>query len=348
MCPDDKYRLIIDGAKFADRNNFEAIWTPERHFHRFGGLYPNPSVLTASLSTITERLGLRAGSVVLPIHNPVRVAEEWAVVDNLSKGRVAIAIASGFHPNDFVFSPDGFSDRRETKWERIEVVKKLWRGEKITLPDGMGKDVQIELFPRPVQKELPLWITCGNAVETFEKAGAMGANVLTALIGIPLDQMSDRIAVYRKSLSENGFDAQAGRVTLMLHTYIDDDTGTAIEKVREPFSNYLRSHTQLLTSLAKSKNANFDAGSIAEEDFEDLLSLEFDRYFHTASLMGTIESCNEMVQRIKQAGIDEIGCLIDFGVDIESAMASLSRLNELRQQVIRDARSIREPEWASR
>src|SRR5262249_28630343 len=94
MFPEYKYQLIVEGAKFADRNGFTAIWTPERHFHSFGGLYPNPSVLAAALAMVTERLALRAGSVVLPLHNPIRVAEEWSVVDNLSRGRVGLSFAS--------------------------------------------------------------------------------------------------------------------------------------------------------------------------------------------------------------------------------------------------------------
>src|SRR5690348_14609600 len=91
----DKYRLLIEGAKFADAHGFTAVWTPERHFHEFGGLYPNPSVTSAAIATVTERVQIRAGSVVLPLHDPLLVAEEWAVVDNLSHGRVSISFASG-------------------------------------------------------------------------------------------------------------------------------------------------------------------------------------------------------------------------------------------------------------
>ncbi|HEU5415712.1 MAG TPA: LLM class flavin-dependent oxidoreductase, partial [Candidatus Angelobacter sp.] len=68
----DKYKLMIEGAKYADRQGFSAVWTPERHFHEFGGLFPNPSVTSAALATITRRIGIRAGSVVLPLHNPIR------------------------------------------------------------------------------------------------------------------------------------------------------------------------------------------------------------------------------------------------------------------------------------
>src|SRR4029079_5783032 len=91
----DRYRLLLDGAKFADTHGFLAIWTPERHFHEFGGLYPNPALTSAAVATITKIVHLRAASVVLPLHNPIRIAEEWSVVDNLSAGRIGLSFASG-------------------------------------------------------------------------------------------------------------------------------------------------------------------------------------------------------------------------------------------------------------
>ncbi len=109
----DKYQLILEGARFADQHDFTAVWLPERHFHALGGFSPNPSLLAAALARDTERIALRGGSVVLPLHHPVRVAEEWSMVDNLSKGRVGMSIASGWHPNDFVFAPERFERRRE-------------------------------------------------------------------------------------------------------------------------------------------------------------------------------------------------------------------------------------------
>ena len=70
-----------------------------------------------------------AGSVVLPLHNPIRVAEEWSVVDNLSNGRVGLSFASGWHARDFVLQPENFKNRRELMANGIETVKALWRGE---------------------------------------------------------------------------------------------------------------------------------------------------------------------------------------------------------------------------
>ena len=66
----------------------------------------------AAVAAITKRVQIRSGSVVLPLHNPIRVAEEWAVVDNLSGGRVGLSFASGWHAGDFALMPGNFKDRK--------------------------------------------------------------------------------------------------------------------------------------------------------------------------------------------------------------------------------------------
>jgi len=97
--------------------------------------------------------------VVLPLHHPIRVAEEWSVVDNLSNGRAAISFASGWHANDFTIAPANYASRRQLMYRDIEIFRKLWRGETVMMPGGNGENVSVKIFPQPVQKEIPAWIT---------------------------------------------------------------------------------------------------------------------------------------------------------------------------------------------
>src|SRR5262245_36846515 len=127
----DKYRLVLQSSRFADEHGFHAVWLPERHFAPFGCVYPSPAVLHAALARETRRLCLRAGSVVLPLHHPFRVAEEWSVVDNLSGGRVEVSFAAGWNADDFVLAPDRFERRFDEMVEGVRVVQRLWAGEKV-------------------------------------------------------------------------------------------------------------------------------------------------------------------------------------------------------------------------
>jgi len=124
----DPYRLLVEGTRFADTHGLSAVWTPERHFHPFGGLFPNPAITSTALAMVTKHVQLRAGSLVLPLQHPVRVAEDWSLVDNLSNGRAAISFASGWHANDFALAPANYASRRQLLYRDIEVFRRLWRG----------------------------------------------------------------------------------------------------------------------------------------------------------------------------------------------------------------------------
>ena len=340
----DKYALLLEGAKFADQHGFAAVWTPERHFGAFGGLYPNPAVTSAALASITQSIGLRAGSCVSPLHHPIRIAEEWAVVDNISGGRVGISFASGWQPNDFVLQPEHYADRHDTMFRGIDTVRRLWRGEAVRFPGPDQKEVEVRTLPRPVQAELPVWVTVAGNPESFRRAGAGGFRVLTHLLGQNVEQLAEKLAIYRTAWRESGHPGD-GHVTLMLHTFVGDDDDQVREVVREPMIGYLASALDLTEKAAWSFPAfkerasatgqtlsqMFAAESLTPEEKSAILNHAFERYFETSGLFGTVETCLAMVERLKRVGIDELACLIDFGVASSAALQHLEHLNRLRE-----------------
>lgn len=337
---EDKYRLLMEGARFADRNGFDAVWTPERHFHEFGGLYPNPALTTAALAMVTERIALRAGSVVNPLHHQARIAEEWAVADNLSGGRVGIAFASGWQPRDFVLAPEAFG-RKELMLEGIDAIQRLWAGEEVEFPGPKGQHFPVRTLPRPVQPRLPMWLTAAGSPDTFRTAGQMGAGVLTHLLGQSVEELTEKLAVYRAAWREAGHEGE-GHVTLMLHTFVGDDNDEVKNTVRRPMMNYLGSSLGLVKGFASSWTAfkkradgstsvDVDLDSLSAEEMDGLLEYSFERYFETSGLFGDLERTLGIVDDLKGLGIDEIACLIDFGVDEDTTLEHLAHLNRLRE-----------------
>ncbi|MFP2925789.1 amino acid adenylation domain-containing protein [Pyxidicoccus sp. 3LG] len=320
----DRYRLLLEGARFADTHGFEAVWTPERHFHSFGGLYPNPSLMGAALAVATRRVAIRAGSVVLPLHDPLRVAEEWSVVDNLSAGRAGVAFASGWHFNDFVFAPGQYEGRKELMLRHIETVRTLWEGGAVSRRNGIGQELEVRIQPPPVQRQLPVWLTAGGNPDTFRLAGELGAHVLTHLLGQNLRELEERIAIYREARARRGLAPEEGRVTVMLHTFVGEDAAAVSERVREPFKNYLRSFTGLLHPVADQLGHQVDPELMLEQAYR--------RYVETSALFGTPDSCEALAQRLHALGADELACLIDFGIDDDEVLSSLRSLDTLRQR----------------
>jgi natural product biosynthesis luciferase-like monooxygenase protein len=349
---EDKYLLLKSATQFADEMGFRSVWTPERHFHAFGGLFPNPSVISAALAMITRKIQIRAGSLISPLHHVVRIAEEWAVVDNLSHGRVAISFGSGWNVDDFVFFPERYATRQAVMYEQIETVRALWRGETITLTNSFGKPVNISLVPKPVQRELDIWVTSSGNVETFTSAGARGANVLTHLMGQDIQTLAGRIQAYRSARERNGFDPDSGKVSLMLHTFLGADVEEVKRTVREPLQGYLRSAIKLerqatLGGGVISGGHQLADEQISERDMADLLELAFEKYFYSGALLGTPSSCREMVWRLKGIGVDEIACLIDFGLPTGVVMKGLDYLNVLRASFEPEALAKKQSEGVS-
>jgi natural product biosynthesis luciferase-like monooxygenase protein len=338
---DDKYELLLKGAKFADEHHFVAVWTPERHFHAFGGLYPNPAVTGAALAVLTEHIQIRAGSVVLPLHHPVRVVEAWSVVDNLSHGRVGVSFASGWQPNDFLLRPESFKDAKATLFRDLEVVKSLWRGEQASFPGATGVPVSVRTLPRPVQSELPVWITTAGNIETYKMAGRIGANLLTHLLGQSIADLAPKIEAYRAARRDNGHDPDAGIVSLMLHTFVGDDPAAVRAAVREPLKQYLGSSLELLKQYAWafpaftrptdiSGDKGDDLASLSSEEREAMLEHAFGRYYESSGLFGRPEDALRRVAEISAIGVDEIACLIDFGIPAPVVLDHLVHLDRLR------------------
>jgi len=315
------YDDVLSLARFADDNGFEGVWIPERHFHDFGGLFPNPSVLAAALAVSTQRVRIRAGSVVAPLHDPVRILEEWSMVDALSAGRVELAFASGWNADDFVFAPDRYADRRAQTGEIRDTVADAWVRGRIRAVNGVGRLVDLPVFPRPVQPALPVWVTSAGAPETLADAGRRGLPVLTHVVDQDISMLEDRLRVYREAL-----DGRPGRVCLMLHTYLG--TGDDVDAVvREPLSAYLASALNLET-----RTADHDGTGLEEVDaaaVEEMLSQAYLRYRDRSSLIGGLDACRERVRELEELGVDEIACLVDFGVPAPDLWASMERLRIL-------------------
>ncbi|MDF1669399.1 MAG: LLM class flavin-dependent oxidoreductase [Roseovarius sp.] len=339
-----KYELLLEGAKFADANGFDALWTPERHFHAFGGPYPNPAVTGAAVAAITQNLSVRAGSCVAPLHHPARIAEEWSVIDNLTNGRTGLAMASGWHPNDFVLRPENAPpNNNDAMFDTIDTVRRLWRGDEVEFAGKDGAMVPVVTQPRPVSPELAIWVTIAGNPATWRRAGEIGANVLTHLLGQTIEEVGEKITIYHQALRENGHDPADFCVTVMLHTLIGEDRDAVMAIAEGPLKDYLRSAAGLIKQYAWAFPAfkkpegvktpfELDLGDLGKDEMETILDFAFERYFFDAGLFGTVEDGIARVEQLKQLGVGEIACLIDYGIPNQDVLDGLTHLNDVRER----------------
>jgi len=188
----------------------------------------------------------------------------------------------------------------------------------------------------PVQPELPIWVTASRSEETFREAGRLGTNVLTHLENQDIDALGDKISVYRKELAAH-HPGRDGRVTVMMHTYLGR-TGAQAREVAVP---WLRRY--LLTAIDLESRAVAGGGRMsggkAGRDFltEDrarqrLAEVGVNRYLAGTSLIGSVDECVPVVQSVRDAGVDEIACLVDFVDDAELVVAGIDDIAELAER----------------
>ena len=182
--PGRGYDLLIETARFGDRHGFAAVWTPERHFRGSAASIRTPAVLGAHSRGATERIGIRAGSVVLPLHHPLPRRR------GVGRGRQRLPrpggrlLRLGLAPHGLRAAAGGLPRPQGGDVEGIETVRRLWRGEAVRQTGVDGRELDVRVLPRPVQAEIPIWVRLDEP-RHLVAAGEIGANVLTIVQPLP-------------------------------------------------------------------------------------------------------------------------------------------------------------------
>jgi alkanesulfonate monooxygenase SsuD/methylene tetrahydromethanopterin reductase-like flavin-dependent oxidoreductase (luciferase family) len=215
--------LAAQGER-AEALGFSSFWLPESHFGARGSL-PQPLLCLAAVASRTQRIRLGTTSYLLPIRHPVQVAEEVAVLDRLSAGRVILGIGRGFRSE--LFSAFGVPSRekRDRFGVAVDAMLRAWRGEPVAFDGDGGPPVL--LAPLPVQQpHPPLWVAAFGP-KAVEQAGRLGLPYLASPIE-PLDLLIENYERHRSVSAE----ARAACVPVMRTVFVCEDADKA-RRVRE-------------------------------------------------------------------------------------------------------------------
>jgi natural product biosynthesis luciferase-like monooxygenase protein len=223
--------------------------------------------------------------------------------------------------------------------DHLALIRKLWRGESVLQKDVEGNEVSISVLPKPIQRELPVFLTSSGNPETWKKAGELGINVLCSLSNHTIEDLNVNIAAYREERRKHGFDPHAGIVSTMVHTYVGVDNDSVKKKVKEPLRDFLNGFINQNDTLNPYKDQNDVVRSAIDNDREALISYAFEKHFNQTSLMGSRQKCIKMVQKLHDVGVNEVACLIDFGLTKHEVLEGLKPLAELKDLFKKSVRS---------
>ncbi len=318
------YEELTEMVRFADRNGWDRAWLSEHHFHYYGGASPNPAVLLTAWARETRQIRLGPGISLLPLHNPLHVAEDYALVDQLSGGRLDFGIGRGYLPHEFdghAVDGDDASGRRE---EAFDIITRAWSGETFSFDGAHFSFPRLSLHPTPLQNPVPIWVACSRTRDSFEWTGRNGFNIMMNQYPVSLAESRERFQWYLDARDGAGHDPATYQAMMSVFMYIADSEEQAIADAKAA----VQEHANLFRLLFQGDQWNDDYAG--DESVFDFLAPDGDivGMFRERTLIGTAEQVIERIAQYRELGFTELSVLIRTGeLSHTQAMTTMERFN---------------------
>jgi len=236
-------RRWVDLLAESEALGFDSVWANEHHFDSYGGLIPSPPVMLAALSQRTTRVRLGTSIIVLPLHNPLEIAEQLAMVDLMSGGRVEFGIGRGFVDFDYDRLGVPREDSQERMFEQLDIILKAWSGEPFSHQGKYYSYPKLELWPRPEQRpHPPIWLSCSRTPASYEWAGQRGYKILT-IPYLSVEMAAANNKFYRAAWDAAGHPAKEWQIAAHYHCVLCETKQEARKIGREAWRRYLEATT---------------------------------------------------------------------------------------------------------
>ncbi len=233
------YGQVLDEIARAEALGFYAYFIAEHHFHEYGAV-PAPPVLLAAAAERTRRIRLGPAVAVLPFHDPVRLAEQYAVLDQISDGRLVLGVGSGYLAHEFAGFGIDPAEKRERFDEALALLELAWQGGRFTHHGRYFHYEDVALNVLPLQRPVPLWVAVLRAEAAYH-IGAQGRNLMMVPYASidSLDHLAEVTAAYRQGRRDAGLDPAGGDVLLAFHTHVAPTTAQAVAEARPALDRYI-------------------------------------------------------------------------------------------------------------
>ncbi len=322
-----RYQETIEQIVYAEELGFDTAWLAELHFNPMFSIMPAPLLVAAALAQRTTRIRLGTAVLLLPLQHPVRTAEEAAVVDLLSQGRLELGVGRGMIAIHF----QGFNVPREESRERFEealtIIKHAWTRDVVQFDGKYFHVPETTVVPKPVQKPHPPLRIAANSPETAVFAGEQGYPVFIASPINTGGKLFEQIERYRRTFRAAGHDRSKEDVAVAFPVYVADDDAQVRRDVEASFLNYFQAigHQARLGDRTNSSEYAY---------LRDISKrVEAVRWEHLApmALYGAPTTCVQKIEEVHaQCHMDQLICWFNPGglVPHRSVKTSMRRFAE--------------------
>lgn len=320
------YANALEEGRLADTLGYHTVWLAEHHFSAYGTC-PSLGVLAAALARETRRVRIGTAVVIAPFAHPVRIAEEFAMVDLLSGGRLEFGLGRGYQPREFVGLGVSMERTRERFDEALEVIRRAWTQPRCSFEGEFYRVPGLEVLPRPVQQpHPPLW-TAAVSPDTYALAGRRGLRILTSPAFTPFDILRRNYDAYRAAFREAQGSEAGAEITLNKIIHVAPTSRQAREEAREPIRWFFRTQADLIA----------DPEGIPSEQYgfyrrvrDNLLALSDEQALDQAAIVGDPEEVADRLQAHHEAlGVTHfMGAFSRGGLPHEAVVRSMRLFGE--------------------
>jgi natural product biosynthesis luciferase-like monooxygenase protein len=300
------YAHWLEQIDAAEDLGFDSLWVTEHHFRLFGGMLPNPQLLLTAAAQRTRRLRLGTSVTLLPMHNPIRIAEDFAMLDLLSNGRVNFGAGRGMSSREYAIFGEDWNSAQARLVEALEVLVRAWRDEVLNWDGNYYHYQGLTVRPKPQQRpNPPIYVTAQKDPESFSMVGRRGFHLMTVPWIFGNEAQRSRIELYLGALREAGHSEENHEVFVMYPAYVGESDEEARADVRE-FWHTWRNFAVTELGLDPSKGAPY------EERFRHL---DYDAMVAgNRAVFGGPETCVRHLQRVREiVQPTHVGLVFHFG-----------------------------------
>jgi natural product biosynthesis luciferase-like monooxygenase protein len=228
------YSRWLEQIDAAENLGFDSLWITEHHFRHFGGMMPSPPVILAAAAQRTKKMRLGAAVSILPMHNPLRIAEEFAMVDLLSNGRLNFGAGRGMHPTEYAVFGYDWSNAQRRLPEALDIVMRAWTGGEFQWSGAHYQFPKLNVLPKPLQKpHPPIYVTANRDPESFAMIASRGHHLMTLPWIATNEIQGPRVRQYQDGLSAAGHAVDQKDIFVMYPIYVGADDAQARAEVIE-------------------------------------------------------------------------------------------------------------------
>ena len=290
------FRDALELTDAAEGWGLDGVWLGEIHFSPTRSVQSAPMALASFMAARTRRVRIGTAVTVLPLANPLRIAEEVATVDHLSEGRFDFGVGRSGSPRAYDVLNISYAESQARFEEALLILKEAWKGEPFSYDGKFYRFHNTIVAPRPVQQPHPPLRMAANSPETFRFVGRMGLPLFVGLRDLDIPELRRHLGSYREAWREAGH-AGDGDVCLRIPVYAAPTQKAALEEPHENITYFFRRHAEL--TRARLGRADTGPADRNAARLDQVNNMSYEQILETRVAFGTAPALVERLAALR-------------------------------------------------